>query len=210
MTDIGSGEIRNGEMRDRLGNIDQIRELLFGHQSRDFEQRFDQITQRVDQLEASLSKFQVEVRDELKQLQGSLSTEIRVALDSLDKKLQYLRLTHSESVEKLQHDLQSIEQKSSHGLLSLHENTTNQLKLIQTEASHIKAQLEADIQGLRHQVYEEMEKELSQLKDHKLSRSMLADVLFDLCLKVKGNELSSASDVEASSIKAELLLPEQR
>jgi hypothetical protein len=210
MTDIGSGEIRNGEMRDRLGNIDQIRELLFGHQSRDFEQRFDQITQRVDQLEAGLSKFQVEVREELKQLQDSLSTEIRVALDALDKKLQYLRLTHSESVEKLQHDLQSLEQKSSHGLLSLHENTTNQLKLIQTESMHIKAQLEADIQGLRHQVYEEMEKELTQLKDNKLSRSMLADVLFDLCLKVKGNELSSSSDVGASSIKAELLLPEQR
>jgi hypothetical protein len=210
MTDISSGEIRNGEMRDRLGNIDQIRELLFGHQSRDFEQRFDQITERVDQLEAGLSKFQVEVREELKQLQDSLSTEIRVALDALDKKLQYLRLTHSESVEKLQHDLQSLEQKSSHGLLSLHENTTNQLKLIQTEATHIKAQLEADIQGLRHQVYEEMEKELTQLKDNKLSRSMLADVLFDLCLKVKGNELSSSSDVGANSIKAELLLPEQR
>lgn len=83
-------EITREEMRDRLGNIDQIRNLLFGNELEDSKQRFAASEQRLQSLESELSEFKAEIRDRLTQLENSLSTEIRTVADSLEKSLNTL------------------------------------------------------------------------------------------------------------------------
>uniref|UniRef100_A0ACD5GR41 Uncharacterized protein n=1 Tax=Desertifilum tharense IPPAS B-1220 TaxID=1781255 RepID=A0ACD5GR41_9CYAN len=73
-------DISKDEMRERLGNIEQIRDLLFGSQVREFEKRFNE-------LESSLSSYQQEMRDRLNQLTDDMTTELRATVDSLEKKL---------------------------------------------------------------------------------------------------------------------------
>jgi len=70
-------DISQDEMRDRLGNVDQIRDLLFGKQQRDYETR-------LNKLESSLSALQQEMRDRLNQLNDTLSTELRSTMYSLE------------------------------------------------------------------------------------------------------------------------------
>jgi hypothetical protein len=199
------------EMRERLGNIDQIRDLLFGHKSREYDQRFDKYEQRLSSLESTFANFQSEIRDRLTQLQDSLSTEIRSALDSLEKKQKYLTITTQESAAKLQHELSLVDQKTAHGVVALHQNLTSQGNALQAEMTEIRHEFDTEIQNLRNQIFDEFTKEISGLKDTRVSRAALAEVLFELCLKIKQNDfVSELSDSMNNSVKTELLLPEQQ
>jgi t-SNARE complex subunit (syntaxin) len=204
-------EISKEEVRDRLGNVDQIRDLLFGHKIREYDQQYDSSTQRLDRIEKEFSQFQAEVRDRVTGLQESLTAEIRSGLDSLEKQIKYLSLTTHEQTSKLQQEIHLVEQKSIHSIDSLQKMVTSQNNFLKHDLSHTREKLEEDVQSLKHQVVVEIEQGLAQLKESKLSRVDLADVLFELCLKVKGTEfvpnLKEAADNH--HVKTEFLLPEQ-
>ncbi|MGK7877352.1 MAG: hypothetical protein AB4426_29860 [Xenococcaceae cyanobacterium] len=181
-------DITKEEMRERLGNIDQIRDLLFGHKIQEYDQRFEKCEERLEKIESELSGFQLEMCDHLTQLQDSLSTEIRSAVDSLEKKLKYLSLTTNEKTSKLQQKIDLTDEKNSHNIESLQKTVTDQTTLLKNELSKTRDKLEEDIQALRNQAFEEIGKGLSNLKDAKVSRADLAEILFELCLKIKGTE----------------------
>ena len=67
-----------------------------------------------------------------------------------------------------------------------------------------RQKLGEELQELRVQVFDTIDREFSQIKDNKLSRTDLAEVLFELCLKVKGSESSQ----ELQEAPGEFLLPE--
>lgn len=206
-------EITKEQMRERLGNIDQIRDLLFGHKIREYEQSFEACDRRLDKLEAELSDFQSQMRTHLDRMQYALATEIRSAVDSLDKKLKYLSLNTHEETTKLQEDLKSIAQHNSQYIESLNKNVATKISSIEDELSQTKDKLEEDIQILKTKVFEELEKGLSHLKETKLSRADLAELFFELCFKIKGTEiipqLQEASDNSDTQTQAEFLLLEQ-
>lgn len=206
-------EITKEQMRERLGNIDQIRDLLFGQKIREYEQSFEQCDRRLDKIEAELAEFQTQMRNHLERMQYALATEIRSAVDSLEKKLKYLSLNTHEETTKLQQDLKSISQQNSQYIESLNKNVTTKISAIEDELSQTKDKLEEDIQVLKTKVFEELEKGFSHLKETKLSRADLAELFFELCFKIKGTELipelKEVSESSNSPTQAEFFLLEQ-
>ncbi|PSB00668.1 hypothetical protein [Merismopedia glauca] len=204
------GTIKVENVQERLGNIDQIRELLFGHIVSDYEDRFENSVQRLDRLESDLTNFQTEIRDRLTQLQDSLTTELRSSLGSIEKQLQYLSLTTHEQTNHLQYLVHEIEQKSDNSIESLHKTIASQTNALKTDLLQTREQLEETLRVLEKRVFDEIDRDLSSMKDGKMSRVDLADLLFELCLKVKGAELipklAGATD---SPVNSEYLLPEQ-
>ena len=105
---LGDGmmtDVTKDEMRERLGNLDQIRELLFGQKIRDYDLFTEQCNHRLNRLESDFSAFQSEIRNQLVEVQDALTEEIHAAIDSLEKKLQYLNLTSQENLGTLQTQL---------------------------------------------------------------------------------------------------------
>ncbi|OKH20338.1 hypothetical protein NIES593_19115 [Hydrococcus rivularis NIES-593] len=203
-------DIAKEQMRDRLGNIDQIRNLLFGKQIEEYEQRFKSCDRRLDRLESELASFQSEMRDRLTQLQESLSSEIRSGLDSLEKKLKYLSLTTHEETSKLQQAVNLTNQKLSQGVESLDRKVNHQANFLKNEMTQTREKLEGEFQSLKTQIFAELEKGMSELKDSKVSRVDLAEVLFELCLKIKGAEfIPNLKEAAENHVQAEFLLPEQ-
>jgi hypothetical protein len=203
-------DITKEEMKDRLGNIDQIRHLLFGNKIKEYEQLFESNDSRLDKLESELANFQSEMRDRLTQLQESLSTEIRSGLDSLEKKLKYLSLTTHEETSKLQQAIESTNKKVTQGVDALDKKVNYQTNLLRNEVLQTKEKLEGDFQVLKQQFFTEMEKGMTDLKEGKVSRRDLAEVLFELCLKIKGTEfVPNLKEAADHQVKAEFLLPEQ-
>ncbi len=182
-------DITKDEMRDRLGNIDHIRDLLFGNKIREYENRFQECEQNINKLTRELSLFETETRERLDQLQDSLTTEIRSAVNSLEKKLKYLSMTTEEKTNQLQKELYSTANNSSQGIESLHKSLTGKTNFLRNDLFQTRDNLEQSMESLREQVFETIEKELLNLKDKKVSRTDLADVLFELCVKIKGDEL---------------------
>jgi SMC interacting uncharacterized protein involved in chromosome segregation len=205
MTDIGKEE-----MKDRLGNIDQIRHLLFGNKIKEYEQLFESNDRRLDRLESELANFQSEMRDRLTQLQESLSSEIRSGLDSLEKKLKYLSLTTHEETSKLQQAIESTNKKLTQGVEALDKKVNYQANFLRNEVTQTREKLEGEFQILKQQFFAEMEKGMTDLKEGKVSRRDLAEVLFELCLKIKGTEfVPNLKEAAENQVQADFLLPEQ-
>jgi DNA anti-recombination protein RmuC len=202
-------DITKDDMRDRLGNIDQIRDLLFGQKIDDYERRFDQTTQRLNNLETQLTDFQEETRSQLSQLQSSFTKDIKAAVDALEKKLRYLTLTTQEDLVQLQQDLKKTDQALSQQLDGLNKGFNETTTSISEELAASRDKLTKDLQTLKSQVFEEIEKNVSSLTQGKVSRVDLAEFLFDLCLKVKGSEVGDQESV-TGGLKTEYFLPEQK
>jgi uncharacterized phage infection (PIP) family protein YhgE len=196
------------DVRERLGNIDQVRELLFGHIVSDHEQRFDASMQRLSRLESEVASFQTEIRTQINQLQESLTNELRSGLSSLEKQVQYLSYNAHEQTNHLQYRVHEIEQKSDNGLNTLQQTVTSQTNGIKTDLTQTKEQLEAALRALEKRVFEEIDKDLTTMKSGKVSRVDLADLLFELCLKVKGADFIPQLP-PGSANAGDYLLPEQ-
>jgi exonuclease VII large subunit len=203
-------DIAKEEMKDRLGNIDQVRNLLFGHKIKEYEQQFANSDRRLEKLEAELSSFQSEMRDRLSALQESLASEIRSGLDSLEKKLKYLSLTTHEEISKLQQANDLTNQKLSQGVEALDKKINHQVSFLRNEVTQTQEKLEGELQSLKTHFFAEFEKGMSEVKDGKVSRTDLAEVLFELCLKIKGTEfVPNLKEAAENQVKTDFLLPEQ-
>ncbi len=199
-----SDNISQDEMRDRLGNVDQIRDLLFGKQQRDYETR-------LNKLESSLSALQQEMRDRLNQLNDTLSTELRSTMYSLEKKIQYISITTNEELTDMRQDLEGKDKNVSESIDSLNKLIGSQINSVKGEVNQAQEKLEKDIQSLRNEIADKLEKRLSSLKESKVGRDDMAEILFELCMRVKKNEF--LPELEGSgnyNVKADLLLPEQK
>ena len=82
------------EVRERLGNIDQIRDIIFGAQLREYETRFGK-------LESDISLLQQEMRFNVEQLKVSFAAELKAGFENLEKKLKLFNLNHDEEAADL-------------------------------------------------------------------------------------------------------------
>lgn len=204
MTDISREKIR-----ERLGNVDRIRDLLFGDELKEYQERFDNCERQLGRLESQFTQFQREISDRLDRLQSDMSTEIRSSVDSLEKKLKYISSNNQEEIDKLDRELKSKIEYNASSINSLDRDFETKTGFLENELTKTRQTLEEDVGELRERVFAELEQRFADLKEAKISRTELAEFLFELCFKVKGAEkVPELQEAENSLAKAELLLPE--
>lgn len=174
-------EISKEEMRERLGNIDQIRDIIFGPQLREYDNRFDKI-------ESDISLLQQEMRDRIDQVKTVVSTELRSAFDSLEKKLRSISLSYQEEISDLRQQVDRVNKKFTNAVEGLDQNIDSQTTSLRKELTDSRTKLQEDVRTLRLQVFEELERRLSTMRDVKVSKDDVAEILFELGMRLKGNE----------------------
>lgn len=195
-------ELNRKEMRDRLGNVEQIREILLGEQLRSYEDRFNE-------MESEFNTLQREVRTRLDQMQTALSTDLKTLADSFEKKLKYLSLTTHEETTKLWQKIDQTNQKQASTLDMVNKTINNRTSTFRDELIQTRDQFQMETQTLKTKIFEELEKCFSNLRENKVSRADLAEVLFELCIKVKGTEfVPDLKEAMESRLQAEFLLPD--
>lgn len=209
--------ITKEEMRRKLGNITQLRELLFGEQMEEYEnkfqdsfQRLDQLNEAIKQLETQFTEFRADIGQQFYKLENSLSQKISFAVDSLEKKIQYLNLNTRNETKKLHKEIEETSQSTSESLDAIADSLNSQTQYLKDELSQTRNNLEQDVQNLKQQLTEKIEKNLLELSEGKVSRKDLAEVLFELCLKIKGaNMLPEDRENGSGEVTTELLLPKE-
>ena len=190
------------EVRERLGNIDQIRDIIFGAQIREYETRFGK-------LESDISLLQQEMRSHLEQLKVSFSTELKAGFDSLEKKLKLFNLNNEEEAGDLRQQVDRLNRKFSTCVQSLDEELDSQTKSIREDISQTKVQLEEEVLALRDLVLEEIEQRFSHLKQSKVSKDDIAETLFALGMRLKDKEfipmLREAGDENSDNESVKLI-----
>lgn len=186
-------EVTKEALRDRLGNIDQIRDILMGPQLRDYETR-------MAQMESDLSLLRQDFRDRIEEAKSSFAAEIRANVESLEKKIKAVSLNASEESADLRQLIDRTNKKFSNTIEALNDNVDKQTASLRDELSESKARLQEDVRTLRDQIFEELDRQFSSLKTGKVSKDDMAEILFEVAMRIKGTEfvrqLKEATDTE--------------
>lgn len=174
-------ELSKEEMRDRLGNIDQIRDIIIGSQLREFNTRFGKI-------ENDISLIEQEMRDRLEEVKTTLLGEIKFAAEAIDKKLKAAIASTEEEQLELRQQIERNSKKFSTSIENLDKDIDTQTDSIRTQMSQSVGKLQEDVHTLRTQIFEQLDLRFATLSGVKVSRDDMAELLFELGMRLKGTE----------------------
>ena len=192
-------EITKAEIRKRLGNITQLQELLLGDKIDEYNYKLQSYQLKIDALAAKLEDVLTVTDEHLARLESKLISRIEAVANTLEKKQNYYQMQTQAEQHKLQQELGTVSEYSQENIDFLRQkiNTnTNNLKL---EISQSKSDLDRDLSIFKQQIISQLEDNIHRLSTNKISRADLAEVLFDLCLKLK--ETDKNLDYSSSEIK---------
>jgi hypothetical protein len=176
-------EVSKEEIRERMGNVELIRDIIFGSKLQEYDNR-------LDKLELQLSLLDKEMRDRTLAVKTECLTELRASVDSLEEKIKSLSLTSQRDNADIRQLIDRTYKSFSSSLESIDKTVVSQSSSIRKELSETREKLQEDTQSLKAQIFDELEKRFSMLKDVKLSRNDMADILFELGLRIKKAEFT--------------------
>jgi hypothetical protein len=176
-------DITQEEMRDRMGNIDLIRDIIFGPKLQEYDSR-------IDKLESNLSLLEKETHDRIEQVKTDCLTELRSSVEALEQKIKSLSLTFQKDHADMRQLIDRTYQNFSGSLESIDKTLVSQTTSIRKELSETREKLQDDTRNLKSQIFDELEKRFSLLTNAKVSRNDMADILFELGLRLKGTDLA--------------------
>jgi DNA anti-recombination protein RmuC len=195
-------ELNREEIRERLGNIDQIRDIIFGPQLREYNSRLDKI-------ESNLSLMEQEMRERIEQVKNACLTEVRASVDSLEQKIKSSNLNYQNENAELRQLIDRVNKKFSSSIEALDQTIDSQTSSIWNNLSETKEKLQEDNRNLRIQIFEELERRFTTLSGAKVSRDDMAEILFELGLRIKGTEFApELKDAAGTDVSPDIRLLE--
>jgi chromosome segregation ATPase len=171
------------------GNLDKVRDLLFGGQMRDYDRKFARLEER-------LIKETVELRDEVKKRLAALEAYMKAEVESLSDRLRVEQDARTGAAKDLRHELrettQQFEQKTSQ-LDDLVARTQRDLRQ-QLHAQH--EELGDDIRTRVEDVLARLAREAHELRNDKADRGALAALLTEMAMRLTGELRATASEGE--------------
>lgn len=178
-------EITKAEIRKKLGNITQLRDLLVGDLLAEYNYRLEQYHQRLNSLETNLQKSQAAIEARIVQVEKKLLEQINSVASTWEQKIKYSILKTQEEQDKIQREVELLSQYSHENLDFLHQSLNTNTNNLKIEITQSKADLDRDLTLFKQQLLSKLETNLAELTHNKISRADLAEVLFELSLKLK-------------------------
>ncbi|ARA93442.1 hypothetical protein AWN76_009925 [Rhodothermaceae bacterium RA] len=158
-------------------NVDKIRDILFGSQMRDYEQRFVRLEER-------LLKESRELRDEMKRRFDALETYVRQEVETQTKHLREERRERTEAIDELTDEVRGTRTALERRLGRLQEEwTQSESALRQTILDQAKAMTD-DLQQQNAALTEALERAVAELRERKTDRAALAGLLQEMALRL--------------------------
>ncbi len=175
-----------------FNNIEQIRELLFGAQMKQLNSKLDSLEtmlkEQKEETEKRMSVLKIETDRSLQKLQESLSTDLQTYFRSLSEELKTLKEKNIQDREEIDQKIESISKRLSSNVANLDEAIDKQTRSLRDDLLSSHKKLQIDLIQMKKQVVENFEKRLAHLGSNKVSREDIADMFFEIVLKLKGTQ----------------------
>ena len=162
------------------GNIDKIREIIFGGHMRDYDKRFMR-------LEARLIKESADLREETKRRFEVLETFIKREFEALAERLQVEQRHREESVQGLSRALTETGQALEGKLLQFDEGAARGQRDLRQQILDQSRSLSEEIHQKHAEMSTTVEREVANLNHDKPSRSHLASMFSELAARLNGD-----------------------
>lgn len=204
-------DITKAEIRKKLGNIEQLQELLFGDRLEEYNRQLKEYELKLNYLENNYQKLESSLEETFKVLENKLNRKIDSFANSLNKKIKYINVSNQEEKHEIEQKLTNLAGDTQNHLNYIQDSFKAQNNNLKMEVDRSKDILEREIKLLKQQINDKLDASFNDLSTGKVSRSDLAEVLFELCLKLK--EPSGSLELPESDLiqtNADLMLPEDK
>ena len=175
------------------GSVDKIRDILFGNQMRDYNQRFVLLEERILQ---EIKDLREETRNRLDTMESYIQKEI----DSISNRLNMEQKLRAESVEKVTNEFKV------------------EIKAVSESIERLEGQQSQDSRDLRQQLLEQsknfsneiskkheessatLDRSIQQLRADKIDRTTFSELLMEMAVRVS-DDLGTNLNLESSDLK---------
>ena len=159
------------------GNVDKIRDILFGTQMRDYERRFKRTEDR-------FSKENAHLRDDMGQRIRALEELINSELDSLSDKVKVERQERQTMYQELQQEITSLKNELNNRITQLDELFSKDMKQLRQHMHNKFQEINNQMRQQNDTISTLMKQEVSQLREDKVDRSDLASFFTEFALRL--------------------------
>lgn len=163
-------------------HIEQIRDIILGPQKRDYDDRFKRIA-------TDIGKCREETRTQIEERAEALQSEITAARRSFEAELH-------ETGSKLRQEAADLQKQLERAIAGFVDDLSLRLKkgteaneALRNELATTKTKLQSDIRSAEDKLSHELETHVAALREGKISKEALAEMLGELSLRLKGSEV---------------------
>ena len=153
-----------------------------------FEQLEEQVTARLDTLEADLSSFQEETRKRLDSIHESLTNALNKAIEASDKRVQTITSRATDRGADLRKRAKRTEEKLEARYQSLTDEIESSSAALRADLTESNKGLQDELQRLRVQLTDEISQRFIEVRDSKVSKDEISEILFEFGMRIKGME----------------------
>jgi len=148
------------------GNIDQIRDIIFGAQMRDYDRRFAQLEER-------LLKDSADLRDELGRRYASLEEYIRREMEALGERLSGEQRARTGQFQDLGNAVEQLNRSADRRFTELGEEQAKSQRELRSDLSRQGSSLGEELQRRTTELSNALKREAAELHTRKVDRAAL-------------------------------------
>jgi flagellar biosynthesis regulator FlaF len=180
MSADGQAGPTGNEALDGGGNIDKIREILFGIQMRDYEKRFVRLEER-------LLKESNDLREETRKRFDSLELYIKHEMEALTERLTAEQTARTESLEQLSQGVKDTFRAFDKRVVQTDEQASKNQRELRQQLLDQSKTLNDEIRQKHGELLSALEREAAELRTDKTDRSALAALFTELAMRLNND-----------------------
>ncbi len=161
------------------GNMEKVRDILFGAQMREFEKR-------LGRMEEKLAKEQSDFRDDSRRRFEALELFVRGEVENLVSELKSERREREESARGSEKQLLDSLKATERKLGQLEEQLAKQQREQRQQQHEQQTGLRDELRAAREQLAHSLSRQVEELRTEKLDRSSLAGMLSEVAMRLTG------------------------
>ncbi|HVG34350.1 MAG TPA: hypothetical protein VM911_14870 [Pyrinomonadaceae bacterium] len=162
------------------GNIDKIRDILFGVQMRDYEKRFARLEER-------LIKEAADLRDETRKRFDALELYIKQEFESLTERLTIEQNTRGEAVETLSLGITDTARAFEKRTAQMDEQSSKSQRELRQQILDQSKSLNDEIRQKYEELTAALQREAAELRTDKTDRSALAALFTEVAMRLNND-----------------------
>ena len=164
-------------LRGGAGNVDKIRDILFGSQMRDYESRFAR-------LEETLIKETLEIRETNKRRFEQLESYIKKEFETVQSRLKAERDERTDSDSQQSRELKDLGDSLSRRIRDLDDREADAERKLRSDLLQQARDLTDEIRARHDEMVSLLDKRVSELRDGKTDRAALASLFSEVALRL--------------------------
>jgi hypothetical protein len=159
------------------GNVDKIRDILFGRQMVDYDGRFAK-------LEEKLSREAAVLRDEVRARIDMLDSYVRQEVETLARKIDTEKRERTDAVGDLTRELRSDRETLARRVDDIGSGTEEDVRNVRQQLIDEASRIRESLQSKADDLVRSLDTHVGKLQDQKADRRALADMLADIAARL--------------------------